>query len=220
MESHANSYEDDDLLALSGLQHLAFCERQWALIHVEQIWADSVDTLRGDYFHERVDTAGYSCRDGVRAVRGARLVSRHLGIYGIADVVEFCEDGDWSIRPVEYKVGRPKAEDWDRIQLAAQAMCLEEMHEVGIDEGDIFYGQTRRRETVPLNEDLRSKVRELSFRAHELFEGGITPTAEYKPRCKRCSLVNECLPDGCAKGAEDYWGSFGIEWRPSDEASS
>ena len=98
-------YTDDELLALSGLQHLAYCERQWALIHLEQIWVDSADTLRGDHFHERVDTTGYSCADGVRAERGVRLVSRRLGIYGIADIVEYgVGDAGSFVRPVEYKV--------------------------------------------------------------------------------------------------------------------
>ena len=116
-------YSEDELLALSGLQHIAYCERQWALIHVEQTWNENVDTLRGEFFHERVDTKGYSCTRGVRAERRVRLVSKKLGIYGVADIVEYGGGGDpASIVPVEYKVGRPKLEDWDRIQLAAEAM--------------------------------------------------------------------------------------------------
>ena len=123
-------YDDDELLSLSGLQHIAYCERQWALIHLEQMWDESYDTVRGALFHERVHLEGYSAAKGVRSERGYRLVSRRLGIAGIADVVEFVEGGDGIeglVRPVEYKVGKPKIEAWDRIQVCAQALCLEEM---------------------------------------------------------------------------------------------
>ena len=138
-------YGDDELLALSGLQHLAYCERQWALIHLEQIWEDSADTLRGDYFHERVDAAGYSCSDDIKAERGVRLVNRRLGIYGIADIVERSTgDAGLLVRPVEYKVGRPKVEDWDCVQVTAQALCLEEMLGVSIAEGTLFYATAKR----------------------------------------------------------------------------
>ena len=131
-------YADDELLPLSGLQHIAYCERQWALIHVEQIWTESADTVRGELFHRRVDTEGYSCAHGIRAERSVRLVSRRLGLYGIADIVEYDAQTDCVLMPVEYKVGKPKSEDWDRLQLAAQTMCLEEMEGTRVVTGALF----------------------------------------------------------------------------------
>ena len=94
-------YSEDELLPLSGLQHLSFCERQWALIHVESLWEESSDTLRGRFFHERVDTSGYSCRAGLRAERSVRLASYVYGLYGVADIVEYDTDNKLSMMPVE-----------------------------------------------------------------------------------------------------------------------
>lgn len=203
-------YADDELLALSGLQHLAYCERQWALIHLEQIWADSADTLRGDFFHERVDAVGYACSDGVRAERGVRIVHRELGIYGVADIVESgVGDAEVFVRPVEYKVGKPKVENWDRLQVAAQALCLEEMHGVEIREGALFYGETRRRERVEVTSKLRKEVAALAKRMHVLFESRITPHACMSSKCRRCSLADECMPELGGLSVSGYWNRLG-----------
>lgn len=198
-------YEDDELLALSGLQHAAYCERQWALIHIEQIWADSSDTVRGEFFHARADAPGYSCRRGVRSERGVRLVSYRLGLYGVADIVEYYESGNQLVMPVEYKVGKPKAEDWDRLQVAAQAMCLEEMEGVHVSVGALFYGETRRRETVIIDEGIRDRVRELSQRIHGLYSEQCTPAPTFSSKCRRCSLHNECLPELSGRDVHSYW---------------
>ena len=203
-------YGEDDLLPLSGLQHLAFCERQWALVHIEQVWLENAETLRGEFFHERVDSHGYACVRGVRAERRVRVVSRKMGLYGVADIVEFVNDGDLAfIRPVEYKVGRPKVEDWDRVQLAAQALCLEEMYGAAIHEGALFYGETRRRERIAFDPNLRKRVGALARRMHELFERGKTPVAERGSRCRRCSLVDMCLPGIGERDVKAYWMDFG-----------
>lgn len=199
-------YGDDDLLALSGLQHIAYCERQWALIHLEQIWDESIDTVRGELFHERAHLAGYSCSKGVRAERGLRLVSHELGIYGVADVVEFSGCGDArSILPIEYKVGRPKVGDWDRLQVAAQVLCLDEMFGVSIDRGALFYGETRKRESVEVSTEMKDRVRALSARMHELYSAGKTPSVPKTAKCRRCSLADLCLPSAMVRDAEEYW---------------
>lgn len=204
-------YSDDDLLPLSGLQHMAFCERQWALIHVEGLWEESSDTLRGRFFHERVDAAGYSCRAGVRAERNVRLVSHRLGIYGVADIVEYHPEGDVPVMPVEYKVGKPKVENWDRLQVCAQALCLEEMEGARIDAGALFYGETRRREDVEITRGLRERVASLAQRMHELFAQGLTPMGENSGKCNRCSLQNECLPRIIGRRVDKYWKEYGLE---------
>lgn len=201
-------YSEDELLPLSGLQHMAFCERQWALIHVEGLWEESSDTLRGRFFHERVDTSGYTCREGIRAERGVRLVSRRLGIYGVADIVEYSATGESGIVPVEYKVGKPKVEDWDRLQVCAQALCLEEMEGIRIGAGALFYGETRRRDRVDITGELRGRVEDLASRMHELFDRGITPNATKTGKCRRCSLQDECLPMAGGRSVSEYWRTY------------
>lgn len=199
-------YSDDELLPLSGLQHLAYCERQYALIHLEQSWEENVDTIRGEYFHERVDTVGYTSANGVRAEHRVRLVSHELGLYGMADIVEFSEnDGIASVTPVEYKVGRPKRKGWDRLQVAAQALCLEEMYGVAIKTGFLFYGETKRREQVCVDDKLRNRVLDSSRRMHEIFENRILPKTVVESRCRRCSLVDICMPGAIQMDVHVYW---------------
>ncbi|MDO4537002.1 MAG: CRISPR-associated protein Cas4 [Coriobacteriales bacterium] len=206
-------YSDDELLPLSGLQHFAYCKRQYALIHIEQVWSESADTLRGEFFHERVDAAGYECSSGVRAERRVRLKSSELGLYGVADIVEFeLEEERIRVTPVEYKVGRPKKKDWDRLQVAAQAICLEEMYGSTIEVGFIFYGETRHREGIRINEELRQKVCEVAYHMHEAYELQSIPQVDYNSRCKRCSLLDICMPAAVARDASHYWEEMDEGW--------
>lgn len=193
------SYSDDDLLSLSGIQHFAFCERQWALIHVENQWAENVKTVEGQQLHERVDDPYFTeTRNDVKVVRSAPLLSRHLGFYGIADVIEYSrvpESSNFSeIKIVEYKRGKPKPDDRDEVQLCAQAMCLEEMTGTQIEHGFLFYGETKRRHMVNFNKELRERVNALAERMHDIFEKGITPLPIKGKKCSNCSLKDLCLP--------------------------
>ncbi|RGL81171.1 CRISPR-associated protein Cas4 [Eggerthella lenta] len=158
-------------------------------------------------FHERVHTEGYTAGRAVRAVRGMRVSSRRLGIAGVADIVEFSQEDSTArlICPVEYKVGKPKVEDWDRLQVCAQALCLEEMFDCSIRVGALFYGETRRRERFELDEPLRLRVEELAERMRGLFEIGRTPLAEKGPKCRRCSLADICLPEALGRDVDAYW---------------
>ncbi|OLN28490.1 CRISPR-associated protein Cas4 [Desulfosporosinus metallidurans] len=192
------SYNDEGLLSLSGIQHFAFCERQWALIHVENQWAENVKTVEGQQLHERVDDPYFTeTRHDVKVVRSTPLVSRRLGLYGIADVIEYLStpesQSSLEIRIVEYKRGKPKSDDRDEVQLCAQAMCLEEMLGTKIERGFLFYGETRRRHVVQFN-GLRERVLLLSERMHNLFEKGITPMPIKGKKCNNCSLKDLCLP--------------------------
>jgi CRISPR-associated exonuclease Cas4 len=200
-----SSYTDEDLLMLSGIQHFAFCRRQWALIHIEQQWQENLRTFEGREMHERADDPFFTeARGTVVITRSMPLVCRRLGLYGTADVVEFYRDesgveikgrtGFWRPHPVEYKHGEPKPDDRDMVQLGAQALCLEEMFGVSIAAGDLFYGRTRRRQRVDFDEALKQRVAELAEGMHDLFQRGVTPPAEYSPACKSCSLVEICLP--------------------------
>ncbi|MDO8721919.1 MAG: CRISPR-associated protein Cas4 [Syntrophales bacterium] len=189
-------YAIDDLLPLSALQHIVFCERQCALMFIEQIWAENRQTVEGKIMHEHVHDESRESRGDVRIDYGVSLRSLRLGLIGKADVVEFHRRpaGSWLPFPVEYKRGRPKADDCDKVQLCAQAICLEEMLSVVIPEGALFYGQTRHRLDVVFDETLRRETEETAGRAHELIDSGITPKPVYAKRCDSCSLVAECLP--------------------------
>lgn len=210
-------YEHDDLLPLSGLQHLVFCERQCALIHVERMWEDNALTAQGGLLHNRVDRGGGEKRPGVRTVRSVPLRSLRLGLVGKADVVEFHEQtagvpesqtvpgrkigfpGDegekrWRPMPVEYKRGAPKRGLADEVQLCAQATCLEEMLGASIPMGSLFYGKIRRRVDVPLTTGLRDATATAATRFHEMVRSGHVPRARREPKCRSCSLLDLCMP--------------------------
>ncbi len=189
-------FAEDDLLPLSALQHLLYCPRQCALIHLEQLWAENSLTLRGKHLHERADSGKSERRDGVRTVRSLALRSLQWGLIGKADIVEFRSVADRQICfPVEYKRGKPKAHEADRVQLCAQAMCLEEMLSGAVPAGALFYGKTRRRLDVPFDAPLRSLTEQTITRLHTLIASRRTPPAIYeKAKCERCSLIQLCMP--------------------------
>jgi CRISPR-associated exonuclease Cas4 len=188
---------DADLIALSALQHYLYCPRQCALIHIEQAWAENIATAEGRVAHDRVHAVESEVRRGVRTVTGMPLRSDRLGVTGIADVVELhrAADGVWQPFPVEHKRGRPKAHRADEVQLCAQAMALEEMFAVDINEGALFYGQPRRRTAVTFDPALRALTHEVAASTHALIAGGRTPRMGYeKKRCDGCSLIEICRP--------------------------
>jgi CRISPR-associated exonuclease Cas4 len=184
-------YSEEQLLPISALQHLAFCERQWALIHLEQQWSENRLTAEGRKLHERSDHGEDETRNGVRITRGMLLRSLRLGLTGKADVVEFRGEQPF---PIEYKRGRPKPGRYDEVQLCAQALCLEEMLGVAVPEGAIFYGQPRRRSIVAFDPELRAETERLAARLHFLSGEKITPRARYEKKCDSCSLYSICLP--------------------------
>jgi CRISPR-associated exonuclease Cas4 len=190
------TYNEDELIQLSALQHLVFCERQCALIHIEQVWSENLFTAEGRIMHDKVDTANRESRGNIRIEYGVPMRSLRLGLIGKADVVEFHRknDGTWLPFPVEYKRGKPKMDDCDKVQLCAQALCLEEMLDVEVPEGALFYGQTRHRHDVKFDSALRTATEAASVRLRELIASGVTPKAEYSKKCGRCSLVELCLP--------------------------
>ncbi len=195
-------YEEDDLLPLSSLQHLIFCKRQCALMFTEQIWRENRFTVEGRIMHEHVHEEGKESRGDVRIEHGVPLRSLRLGLIGKTDVVEFHrrEDGSWRPYPVEYKRGKPKPDDCDKVQLCAQALCLEEMLAVSIPAGAIFYGRTRHRLDVAFDGALRLETEEAARRTHELISSGRTPPPEYSKKCDSCSLVADCLPKSIRRG--------------------
>jgi CRISPR-associated exonuclease Cas4 len=182
---------EDDELQLSGLQHLAFCPRQWALIHLEQIWAENQLTAEGRILHEKADLPGEGRRGNLRTVRGMWLRSERLGLSGRADIVEFRPEP----YPVEYKRGKAKPNDCDLVQLCAQALCLEEMLQTEVPAGAFFYGMPRRRMEVLFTEQLRARTTSLAQTMRELYRERRTPAATPGAHCRRCSLVNLCMPE-------------------------
>lgn len=198
-------YPEEEYLQLSGLQHFSFCRRQWALIHIEQQWAENLRTVDGRILHEKAhDRSAQEKRGGLIITRDMRIHSATLGISGSCDVVEFHrttegipltgQEGLWQPYPVEYKRGVPKITDADRLQLCAQAMCLEEMLCCDIPEAAIFYGEIRRREIVDLDEGLRDTVRSCLKEMHDLYHRSHTPKVKPGKGCNACSLKERCLP--------------------------
>ena len=196
----------EEYLQLAGIQHYAFCPRQWALIHVEEQWRENVLTYGGQKLHKNVDDPEFSeSRGDVIVSRSVPVYSHELRLYGIADMVEFIRDdangielarrtGRWRPLPVEYKYGQSKFTSCDRVQLCAQAMCLEETFEVDLCEGHIFYGRPRRREVVLLSYELRQETVQLAEAMYRCHGAGVTPPAEYRKHCERCSLIEVCVP--------------------------
>ena len=199
-------YREEDYLMLSGIQHFSFCRRQWALIHIEQQWDENLRTVEGNLFHQKAHD-GYSSekRKDVIISRGMPVFSRKMGVSGVCDIVEFHRDdekgisiygreGKYLVYPVEYKKGQPKEEESDLLQMAAQAMCLEEMLACDITKGYLFYGEIRRRIEVVLDEGLRQRVSDSFSEMHQYFQRRFTPKVKRTKACNACSLKNLCLP--------------------------
>ena len=182
----------DDPVQLSALQHFAFCPRQCALIHVEQVWAENAQTTKGKQNHERVHAGGDEQREGTKTLRALPLVSRQHGIAGVADVVELLPGG--APRPVEYKSGKAKPRLADEVQLCAQALCLEEMFNVTIPEGFIYHVASRKRREVPFTPALRQAVLDARDGVRELLRTRVLPAPAADERCQFCSLYDECEP--------------------------
>lgn len=209
-------YNEEDFLSLSGIQHFAFCQRQWALIHIEQQWEENLRTIEGELMHKSAHD-GYKAqkRGDIIISHGMSVFSRRLGINGVCDIVEFFKDkngveifgrgGKYNAYPVEYKRGEPKENDIDILQLVAQAMCLEEMLCCTIDEGSIYYGETRHRLKIAIDDTLREKVTNLFNEMHAMYNRRYTPKVKPSKSCNACSLRDFCLPKLCKnKSAKDY----------------
>lgn len=204
-------YSEDDLLPLSAIQHFLFCERQCALIHLERIWQENPFTAEGKILHERADKKGRESRGNIRIVRGLELCSLRLGLAGRADVVEFHQAaepwdasttlirlpnaaGKWKPFPVEYKRGKLKPGCCDEAQLCAQAICLEEMLNISIEEGALFYHSIRRRIDVLFDSQLRSVCEDAARKLRDLMTSRVTPRPSKDVRCENCSLLDLCSP--------------------------
>lgn len=222
-------FAEEDFLQLSGLQHFAFCRRQWALIDIEKQWQENLRTVEGDLFHRRAhDEAARERRGDTLILRGLPVMSRRMGVSGQCDVVEFHidahgvplrgEDGLWQPFPIEYKRGAPKSHDADALQLCAQAICLEEMLCCSISEGALFYGQTRRRVRVPFTDALRAQVESLLGEMHRLYARGHTPRVKPTKSCNACSLKALCLPVLMRKKAVSDYLRGALEERSSEES--
>lgn len=198
-------YSQDDYLMISGIQHFKFCRRQWALIHIEQQWAENEHTVLGELMHKKAhDPHLTEKRKDIIIARALPVSSKILGVSGECDIVEFrkCVEGIhlhghrgmFSVYPVEYKKGKPKLMEEDRLQLAAQAMCLEEMFSTEVPEGAIFYGETRRREIVEITPELRTEVEKMFQEMHQYYDRHYTAKVKYSKSCNACSLKDLCLP--------------------------
>ncbi|MGI6720355.1 MAG: CRISPR-associated protein Cas4 [Anaerovoracaceae bacterium] len=198
-------YVEENYLQLSGIQHYAFCPRQWALIHIEKQWTENYLTAEGRVLHRRAhDGVEVEKRGDLIIVRSLKVSSAVLGVSGECDIVEFHRsesgvslsgsEGLWQPFPVEYKRGKAKLDDCDRLQLCAQVVCLEEMLCIEIQQGALFYGEPRRREQVVFTPELRMKLSEIIAQMHALYKRQHTPKSTYKKTCRSCSIRELCLP--------------------------
>ena len=192
--------EADDPIMLSALQHWSYCPRQCALIHLEQAFDENVHTMRGNAAHERVDEPGFETFEGVRSERALPVWSERLGLIGKCDVVEFHPDG--AIYPVEYKHGKKREQMHDNLQLAAQAMCLEEMFGKPVANGAIYHHTSRRRRAVAITPELRQQVIDTIAAIRAMLTSGNLPPPVNDTRCKECSLNDICQPQAMVKTAE------------------
>lgn len=210
---------DDDTVPLSALQHWLFCPRQCALIHVERQWLENRYTAEGKVLHERVDTGGQETRGDLRVLRAVPLLSRRLGIHGVADVVEATRaaidhpdacalpglPGMWRLEPVEYKRGSPKPTACDTVQLCAQAICLEEQFGARIASASLFYFKTRRRLAVPLDAHLRRTTEDACSAIASMMATGHIPPPVNDYRCSACSLAPVCQPRLSVRTSASRW---------------
>jgi CRISPR-associated exonuclease Cas4 len=222
-------FYEDDLLPLSLLQHLAFCERRAALVYLESIWDENVFTIEGGHLHKRAHCEKTEVRGKMRIARGLRIHSLKMGLVGMADVVEFHRidnemrektlnidtlegvtlpgvTGRWQPFPVEYKRGHKRHEKGYELQLCGQAICLEEMLGVEIKMGAIFYGKSARRMEIPFQESLRRETEAAVNKLHDLIRVGASPPAHYEKKCESCSLMKHCMPktNKCYQSASQY----------------
>lgn len=205
--------DEENYLALSGIQHFCFCPRQWGLIHIEKQWEDNTRTFGGTLMHQKADDPFFTESRGTTVIsRSMPIVSHRLRVNGIADVVEFRKvvneeegiilkgrKGSWKIVPIEYKYGEPKEHNSDLVQLCAQAICLEEMFNLQISEGHIYYGKIKHRIDVVFDNQLRADVKGLIEEMYEYYNNGKTPLGTQAVHCKSCSLENICIPKLGAK---------------------
>lgn len=198
-------YNEDEFLQLSGIQHFAFCRRQWALIHIEMQLKENLRTVEGRILHENAHNPEMNEKRGnVIVVRAMPVHSRKMGVSGECDVVEFHKsdkgahingrEGVYMPVPVEYKRGETKSNNIDILQLAAQALCLEEMFCTDINYGYIYYGETRHRLKVDFDDEIRNEVVKLFEEMHLYYRRGYTPKVKISKKCNACSLKDLCVP--------------------------
>lgn len=201
----SKEYNEEDFLLLSGIQHFSFCKRQWALIHIEQQWQENLRTVEGGILHKKThENTSKEKRGDLIISRGMAVLSRKLGTTGTCDVVElhrdpygvniFGREGKYKPVPVEYKRGKPKENEADELQLCAQAICLEEMLFCEIPEAFLFYGETKHRLKVTLDEGLRNRVKTMFLEMHDYYDRRYTPKVKPNKSCKSCSLMEICIP--------------------------
>ncbi len=201
-----NKENDEIFLMISGIQHFVFCKRQWALIHLEQQWAENFFTVDGDIFHKKAHDDKISEKRGKKIIsRGLPIVSNKLHINGICDVVEFIENKNgalvqgsekrYDIVPIEYKRGKLKECDADIFQLVAESLCLEEMFSYEILKGYLFYGENKRRFEVEITDELKTKVKNIVAEMYSIYTKEYTPKAIKTKACNSCSLKDLCLPE-------------------------
>lgn len=200
------AFDEDDFLAISGIQHFRYCRRRWALIHIENQWSENIHTVLGGIAHEKAhDPFIVEKRGDILIVRALPISSKRLGISGECDIVEFQKAAEgislrgyldtYNIYPVEYKKGNRKINEEYVYQLVGQALCLEEMFSTKISRGALYYAANHRRTEIDITDELKSEVEKIIQEMHHYIQRGYTPKVKPDKRCRKCSLVDLCLPE-------------------------
>lgn len=203
-------YKEDDLIPLSYLSQYYYCPRRAALLLIERLWNDNFYTMSGTVIHQHVDKARHEKRSDLIRLTSLPLRSLKLGLFGVADSVEFYANnekykvqgltGKWEIVPVEYKHGKVRDELEYEVQLSGQAICLEEMLGVTVHRGFVYYAGDRRRKEVIITSNLRNLVQRGAEALHNMLTAGIIPPIVASSKCRNCSLNNDCFPLTSSRG--------------------
>jgi CRISPR-associated exonuclease Cas4 len=189
----------DEPVLISALTHWVYCPRRAGLVHLESVWDENVFTIRGTGFHERVDSPITRAEKGKRVERALPIWSNRLGLIGKGDVVEFLADG--TPVPVEYKSGSASERMPERIQLCAQAFCLEEMFGRPVPEGAVYYVASKMREPVLFDDELRLETLVAIESVRAMIQRMELPAARFDRRCGKCSLIDACIPQGLVRAS-------------------
>ncbi|WP_026416965.1 CRISPR-associated protein Cas4 [Actinomadura oligospora] len=202
---------------LSALEHYAYCPRQAGLILLEAGYADDVNTVRGTLLHQRVHEPAEETRPGVRTLRALPVWHDGLGLTGVCDVVELLDDGE--VVPVEHKSGSYKPDNPADLQLAGQAMCLEERFGRAVPLGYIYSSADRRRHPVAIDAELRARVIELADAVRAVLTDTVLPGPVADKRCRGCSMNTLCMPRLLAD-RKLYRRQLDLRFRPTPESDA
>jgi CRISPR-associated endonuclease Cas1/CRISPR-associated protein Cas4 len=200
---------DAPLIPARMVNEFVYCPRLAYLMWTQGEWAETGDTVEGHRVHARVDRPNAplpppEALESEETTASDKIVSRSLTLasatLGVIAKLDIAEAEDGLVTPVDYKRGkRPHvaqgAFEPERIQICLQALLLEE-HGYRVEEGAVYYAESRERVRIALDDTLRTAARTaVSELRLTVSQSRIPPPLRDSPKCPRCALVTVCLPD-------------------------